>query len=130
MPQTKIFGLANTLNPIKKELSEVIHSCFVQALQYPPEKRFHRFFPMGESDFFFPSDRSNQYLIIEISMFEGRSVEAKKNLIDLLIKSIQKKFDISDNDIEITIFETPKYNWGIRGVAGDELKLSYKVDIS
>ena len=33
------------------------------------------------------------------------------------------------NDIEITIFETPKANWGIRGLPGNELRLNYTVDI-
>ncbi|BAY80846.1 4-oxalocrotonate tautomerase [Calothrix parasitica NIES-267] len=121
MPQTKIYGIDKYLNPIKNQLSPIIHSCFVDVLQYPTEKRFHRFFPMDKSDFLFPSDKSQSYLIIEISMFEGRSVEVKKNLIRLLIKRISEKFRISSNDIEITIFETPKCNWGVRGVTGDEL---------
>ncbi|MGB3759688.1 MAG: tautomerase family protein [Rivularia sp. (in: cyanobacteria)] len=56
-------------------------------------------------------------------------MEAKKNLIRLLIKRISEKFSIASNDIEITIFETPKHNWGVRGVTGDELDLGYKVDI-
>ncbi len=129
MPQTKIYGVTEYLNPIKSQLSIVIHNCFVDALQYPSEKRFHRFFPMEKSDFIFPSDKSQSYLIIEISMFEGRSIEAKKNLIRLLIKRISEKFSIASNDIEITIFETPKHNWGVRGVTGDELDLGYKVDI-
>ncbi|MDY6899414.1 MAG: tautomerase family protein [Cyanobacteriota bacterium] len=121
MPQTKIYGVDKYLNPIKNQLSIVIHSCFVDALQYPPEKRFHRFFPMDKSDFIFPSDKSQSYLIIEISMFEGRSVDVKKNLIRLLIKRISEKFNISRNDLEITIFETPRHNWGVQGVTGDEL---------
>ncbi len=129
MPQTKIYGVDKYLNPIKNQLSVVIHSCFVDVLQYPLEKRFHRFFPMEQSDFIFPPDKSQSYLIIEISMFEGRSIAAKKNLIRLMIQRISESFMISQNDIEITIFETPKSNWGVRGVIGDELHLSYKVDI-
>lgn len=121
MPQTKIYGISEYLNPIKNQLSIVIHTCFVDALQYPSEKRFHRFFPMDKSNFILPSGKSQSYLIIEITMFEGRSVEAKKNLICLLIKRISERFRISSNDIEITILETPKHNWGVRGVTGDEL---------
>jgi hypothetical protein len=64
----------------------------VDALQYPTQKRFHRFFPMDKSDFIFPPDRSQSYLIIEISMFEGCSVEAKKNLIRLIIKRISDSY--------------------------------------
>jgi len=129
MAQIKVYGLADKLNPIKTELSNIIHACVIEILQLTPEKRFHRFFPLDDSDFYYPPDRSDNYLIIEISMFEGRSVETKKQLIRLLIQNIHKKLNISLYDIEITIFETPKYNWGIRGLPGDELTLNYKVEV-
>ena len=38
-----------------------------------------------------------------------------------------KKIDL--NDVEITIFETPKENWGIRVENADELQLNYKVNV-
>ena len=60
-------------------------------------------------------------------MFEGRSIEAKKLLIKLLFQYIEQDVGIAPQDVEITIFETPKYNWGIRGQCGDELMLGYKV---
>ena len=43
MAQIKIYGLGENLNPIKKTLSNVIHSCVMDALEYPFDKRFHRF---------------------------------------------------------------------------------------
>ncbi|MBC1224245.1 tautomerase family protein [Nostoc sp. UCD121] len=128
MVQIKVYSLADKLNPIKAELSNVIHTSLIEVLQLTPEKRFHRFFPLDKSDFCYPSDRTNNYLVIEISMFEGRSVETKKELLRLLIKNINEKFNIPIYDIEITIFETPKSNWGIRGLPGDELTLNYKVE--
>ncbi|MFN6536688.1 MAG: tautomerase family protein [Nostoc sp. EkiNYC01] len=129
MAQIKVYGLVDKLNPIKTELSNIIHACVIEILQLTPEKRFHRFFPLEKSNFSYPPDRSENYLIVEISMFEGRSVETKKQLICLLIQNIHEKLNISLYDIEITIFETPKHNWGIRGLPGDELILNYKVEL-
>ena len=129
MAQVKIFGLRDSLDPIKVRFSEVIHSCVVDAFQMPLDKRFHRFFLMDRDDFFYAPGRTEEYTIIEISMFEGRSVESKKQLIRLLFKRIQAMLNISSQDIEITIIETPKSNWGIRGLPGDELQLNYKVNI-
>lgn len=129
MGQIKIYGLKDRLNPIKETLSNVIHSCVVEALEFPSDKKFHRFFPMDKEDFYFASGRTEAYTIIEISMFEGRTVEAKKKLLRLLFERINSELSISSQDIEITIFETPKENWGIRGLPGDELALNYKVDI-
>lgn len=129
MAQIKVYGLADKLNPIKAELSNIIHSCAIEILQLTPDKKFQRFFSLDESDFYYPPDRTVNYLIIEISMFEGRSVETKKQLISHLIQNIHEKLNISLTDIEITIFETPKHNWGIRGLPGDELVLNYKVEV-
>ncbi len=42
MPQVKVYGLRERLNPIKAELSVTIHSCMMDALQYPIHKRAHR----------------------------------------------------------------------------------------
>jgi hypothetical protein len=53
MAQVKIYGLAHHLNPIKSELSEVIHECVVEALSFPADKRFHRFFSLDAEDFIF-----------------------------------------------------------------------------
>lgn len=99
------------------------------ALEYPPEKRFHRFFPMESDNFIFPDDRSNNYTIIEISLFEGRSVDAKKSLIRYLFANLQKNTGIAPQDVEITLTESPKENWGIRGVPADELVLNYQVNV-
>lgn len=129
MGQIKIYGLEKKINSVKKELSDLIHSCVIEAFQYPEDKKFHRFFPMKEEDFYFSSDRSKDYMIIEISIFEGRKIETKKKLITLLLEKIEKELGILPRDVEITIFETPTYNWGIRGVPGDELNLNYKVTI-
>jgi len=129
MAQIKIYGIASHLNPMKAKLSDAIHSCVVEALQYPEDKRAHRFFPLDPADFYFPAGRTERNTIVEISMFEGRSVNTKKHLIRLLMHRIQSEFGISLQDIEVTITETPKHNWGIRGLPGDEVGLNYKVDI-
>lgn len=129
MAQIKIYGVRERLNPVKEQLSEVIHSCVVDAFELPVDKKFHRFFPMNREDFLFPDGRTDRYTVIEISIFEGRTVEAKKQLIRLLFERIHNMFHISPQDVEITIFETPQHNWGIRGLSGDELVLGYKVNI-
>lgn len=129
MGQIKIYGVKDRLNPIKETLSNIIHSCMVEALEYPADKKFHRIFPMDQEDFYFASERTEAYTIIEISMFEGRTVETKKKLLKLLFHRINSELSISPQDVEVTIFETPKHNWGIRGLPGDELKLSYKVNV-
>ncbi|MBN1145220.1 MAG: tautomerase family protein [Bacteroidales bacterium] len=129
MGQVKIFGLKKALNSNKAKMSEVIHSCIVDGLGFPADKKFQRFFPLDSADFFYPSGRTEKYTIVEVSMFEGRSVETRKEFIRLMFERFKEQLGIEPDDLEITITETPKHNWGIRGLPGDELTLNYKVNV-
>lgn len=129
MAQIKIYGLQEHLKPVQAQLSDAIHSCVVEALQFPVNKRAHRFFHLEAEDFYFPASASPRYTIIEISMFEGRSVETKKLLIRMLFERVCRSANRLPHEVEITIFETPKHNWGFRGSPGDELALGYKVEV-
>lgn len=125
----RIYGIKEKLNPVKAKLSDVINQCMVDALSFPDNKRAHRFIPLDKDDYFYPEGRTDAYTVIEISMMEGRSVEAKKGLIHLMFERIDTEVGISPIDVEITISEAPACNWGFRGITGDEAKLNYKVNV-
>ncbi len=125
----RIYGIKEQLNPMKAQLSDVINQCMVEALCFPDNKRSHRFFPMEKENYYYPEGGIDAYIIIEISMMSGRSVEAKKKLIHLLFKKIESELGVQSINVEITIFELPACNWGFRGITGDEAKLAYKVSV-
>lgn len=127
MAQVKVYALASNLGMSKAKLSSVVHGCLVEALGIPEDKKFQRFFPLTADDFFYPADRSSRYTVLEIQLFEGRSVEAKKRLIRLLYGRFTAELGYDENDLEINLIETPLENWGVRGRTGDEL--SYKVEV-
>ncbi|MDJ0895046.1 MAG: tautomerase family protein [Alphaproteobacteria bacterium] len=129
MAQVKIYGEREHLTTTRQQLSDTIHGCLMDAIALPQDKRFQRFIALAREDFIHPADRSGAYTIIEISMFEGRTPEAKRRLLTLLMERIPKEVGISAQDLEITLFETPKANWGIRGSTGDQLALNYKVSV-
>jgi 4-oxalocrotonate tautomerase family enzyme len=129
MAQIKVYGLDERLNPIKAALSDVIHACVVEALQFPENKRAHRFFPLERDNFYMPEGRTDQYIIIEFMMIEGRTKETKKHLIRLLFERIHAALGIPLQDIEISIVESAKANWGFRGKTGDEAELNYKIEV-
>jgi phenylpyruvate tautomerase PptA (4-oxalocrotonate tautomerase family) len=128
MAQIVVYGHAAALRPRIRSLSDAIHEAAVSALQLPSEKRFHRFVPLDPDCFLTPPDRSRDYTVIEVSMFEGRSTETKKLLIAELYRTTTA-IGLSPHDVEITITETPRANWGIRGLPGDELQLGYQVQV-
>ena len=84
---------------------------------------------MDREDMLYGEGRSNAYTIIEIMMIEGRTIETKKELIKTLFKEIEKEVAIAPQDLEICIQEAPAYQWGFRGMSGDEVQLNYKVGV-
>jgi 4-oxalocrotonate tautomerase family enzyme len=129
MAQVVVYGRRQSLDQRRKVLSEAIHAAIMSALDYPPEKRFQRFIPLDEPDFIYPADRGTDYTIIEISMFEGRTDAAKRALIAELFTRVEAQAGISPHSLEITITETPKVNWGIRGQNATDLTLNYRVEV-
>lgn len=97
-------------------------------MQLPASQRFHRFVPLDPQCFIAPPDRSQDYTLIEVSMFEGRSTAAKKLLITELFRTTSA-VGLEAQDVEIIITETPRSNWGVRGVPGDELHLTHHVEV-
>jgi hypothetical protein len=129
MAQVKIYGIKDNLIPLRERLSEVIHECVMEALQFPRDKRAHRFFPMDRDNMLYPDGRTDAYTIIEVTMIEGRSIDARRKLIRLLFDRIQERVGIKHQDLEICIQESPASNWGFRGMHGDEVTLNYKINV-
>ncbi|WP_243065026.1 tautomerase family protein [Humibacter sp. RRB41] len=129
MAQVLIYGRRDSLERRRAALSDAIHEAVMVALEYPPEKKFQRFISLDAADFIYPEDRGEDYTIIEISMFEGRSDAAKRTLIAELFARIEAKVGTSPHSVEVTITETPKLNWGIRGQNAADLELGYKVTV-
>lgn len=129
MAQVKIYGLAQVLPQKRQALSTAIHESLMEAFGLPENKKFHRYIMLDRENYIFPDDRSEQYTIIEISIFSGRSSEAKKRLLSLLFSNIKRLAGIDGQDVEITIYENRMANWGIRGIPGDELALNYNVKV-
>ncbi|MEO3801975.1 tautomerase family protein [Nonomuraea sp. B1E8] len=124
MAQVKVYGRRDVWAGRQREVSDLVQSCLVSAWGLPEEKRFHRFVLLDADDFVCPQ-RSERYLVIEVVCFTGRSDDAKR----ALIREIYAKSGYDPEDVEITIIEMPKVNWGIRGVPADELALPYNVEV-
>lgn len=128
MAQFKIYGHTGFLRESAKSISDAIHRASVAALGLPEEKRFHRMLPLEPWQFIAPPDRSGNYLIIEVMMFEGRPAETLKAFYQQLLQNLETECGVVAQDVELVITESPRKNWLIRGVPADELELNYRVD--
>ena len=130
MPQAKIYGIRENLVPVREQISQAVNDAISDAFQFPSQRKLQRFFPMDREDFIFPShERSDRYLIIEILTFEGRSADTLKDLVRQIVRRIGESTAIEPRDIDVIIQQQPRHAWGLMGENGDEIGLSYKVNV-
>lgn len=129
MAHFKIYGHTSFLLSAHAKIGEVVHQAAVRTLKLPADKRFQRFIGLDAWQLVAPKPRSEQYLLLEVLMFSGRTLETRKALVRALMDDLSRELDLHPVDVEVTIIESPRENWGIRGQHGDELALNYKVDV-
>lgn len=130
MPQAKIYGIREHLVPVREALSEAVNESISQAFAFPRERKLQRFFPMDAADFFYPPhERSARYTIIEIETFQGRSKETLKELVRQIYQRVPAATGIEPRDIDVIVSEQPRHAWGLMGENGDEINLTYKVNV-
>lgn len=126
MVQVKVYGNRRVWGERRTEVSDALHGALVKAWEIPVEKRFQRFCLLDDGDLIAP--RSEAYLVVEIVAFSGRTRRAKRALMRAMYDDVAPALGLAADDLEIVIIESPRENWGIRGRAGDELVLSYRVE--
>ena len=76
-----------------------------------------------------PTGRSERYTRVEIEMFSGRSIEAKRALYGSVVQNLVA-LGVPATEIKIILLEVPAQNWGLRGgLPASEINLGFKVDV-
>lgn len=129
MPVTQI-ELGNAWSKEKKrELADFVHSTMVEILKIPEHDRLIRIIEHANENFYPPSNASNNYILIQIHMFPGRSLDSKRALYKKLCEGM-KDFGIAITDTRVIVSEIPPENWGIRGgQAGSDVVLGFNTHV-
>ena len=76
-----------------------------------------------------PTSRSDRYARVEIVLFSGRSLEAKKALYSAIVANLSV-LGVPANEIKIILIEVPPDNWGLRGgLPASEIDLGFRIDV-
>ncbi len=129
MPVTKI-ELSKKWEVLDKELlANFVHKTMVEVLKIPEYDRLIRITEYDENTFYCPKNGSDNYVLIEISMFPGRSLEVKRELYKQLCNGMTK-FGVSKDDTRVVLYEVPMDDWGIRGgQAGSDVVLGFSTNV-
>lgn len=130
MPLVKVEIFKGKSQEYKKALLDGIHSALVEAFKIPDYDRMQRLYELERKNFEIAPTKTEQFTLIEITAFQGRSLEAKKNLYSAIIRNLGQLPGINCDDITIVLNEPPLENWGIRGGRpANEVDLGFKVDV-
>lgn len=110
-------------------LIEALHAAMIEALKIPPHDRKIRFVEHRPEHFAAPPAASENFTLVEVSLFSGRSIAAKRSLYQGIVKRFGE-IGIAPEDVFIVLNEIPTENWGVRGgVPASDIDLGFKVEV-
>ena len=110
-------------------MMEAVQSALREALLLPEWDRTLRLIEHAPDHFAVPPGRGPRYTLIEVTMFSGRSIAAKRALYAALVRNLGK-LGVPAEDVKITLIEVPPENWGIRGgQPASEVDLGFKIEV-
>ncbi len=113
----------------KRAVCDAVHAAMKEALLIPEHDRHIRYIEHAPEDFQVPPGKTKDYTLVEITLFQGRSMDAKRNLYQAVVRNLGS-LGIAPEDVFIVLIESPPENWGVRGgVPASEVDLGFKIDV-
>jgi len=113
----------------KIALMEAVHQSLVAAFGIPEPDRNIRIREYSPGEWLLPPGKSEQYTLVEVFAFAGRSPEAKGALYASVVRNLGA-LGVPPGDVFVIVVEQPRENWGIRGgQRADLVDLGYKVTV-
>ena len=113
----------------KRAVCDAVHAAMKEVLLIPEHDRHIRYIEHAPEDFQVPPGKTEDYTLVEITLFQGRSMDAKRNLYQAVVRNLGS-LGIAPEDVFIVLIESPPENWGVRGgVPASEVDLGFKIDV-
>jgi len=113
----------------KQALLDAAHAALVETLSVPDHDRMQRIVEHPREDFESPPGSGDDFVLVEVTMFPGRSRQAKRRLYQGLVRNFGK-LGVAPTDVFVVLHEPPMDNWGIRGgQMASEVDLGFEVQV-
>ncbi|GAA5124168.1 tautomerase family protein [Haloechinothrix salitolerans] len=103
----------------KRGILEAVRRALVGALQVSEDVPTVRLVEHSPENVIIPPQHSERYVIVEVTMFKGRTDRTKRRLYKYLVAELGA-FDIPASDVRIVIHEPPMENWSLDGIPATE----------
>lgn len=108
-------------------LKDTVMEAVVAALQIPADDRNIRVIEYAPEYF---QMKPPYEMLIEISLFAGRTKATKKRLYTAIVDKLYEMCSIEKSHVFIILYEISGENWGIRGgVPADEIEPGFKLNV-
>jgi phenylpyruvate tautomerase PptA (4-oxalocrotonate tautomerase family) len=107
----------------RRAMSDSIHRAMVEAIKIPEQDRFQVLTEHDEAGLIYdPSylgiSRTNDVVLIQITMSAGRTLEVRKALFTRIVQLLRESPGIRPEDVFINLVEVAKENWSFgNGIA-------------
>lgn len=116
MPLVRIDLAAGKPPEYRRAVGEVVYDAMVATLNVPPNDRFQLITEHAPGDFvidptYLGIDRSPDCLVLQVTLNEGRTVEAKRAFYKALADGLQARLALRREDVFVNLVEVRKENW-------------------
>ncbi len=105
----------------QKLIADGVHDA-IAGVGFPQRDRFQKIHRLSKDQFLYDErhpdltqPRSEKFVLIEITISFGRSVEFKKELLTRIIRNLENKPGIAPHDVMVLFVETARENWAFAG---------------
>ena len=113
----------------KAGLLDAIHAAAVEALRIPDEDRTQMLTEHPAEAFEIPPGKGERFTLVEVTMFAGRSLDAKRRLYRAVVRNLGR-LGVPASDVLTVLHEVPLENWGIRGgTPASDVDLGFEVGV-
>lgn len=128
MPSTRVETTRGWLGESRADFLEAVQQALVEGILIPEGDRDIRLTQHDPDDVLKHAGASPRHTNIEITLFRGRTIEAKRRLYAALVRRLAP-FGLAPADIKVVLIEVDRENWGLRGLPASELDLGFKIDV-
>jgi len=108
---------------------DAIHAAMMEGLKTPQWDKNIRLVVHEPHRFASPPDKDERYTLVNIDLFAGRSLEAKRALYQAIIANLET-CGIPADHVLILLREAIPENWGVRGgLPASEVDLGFKINV-
>ena len=116
MPLVRVDMIKGKSPEYKKTVLDCIHVGLMESICIEDWDRFQRIVEISKEDFETAPEKTDNFMIIELTLFPGRTKEQKGDAIKAITSRLGDSLGIAPTDVFIVINEHPLENWGMGGV--------------